>query len=214
MLSLGSSHVLLAGITQNPTREITLLLWDLQYSVLLASQTLPIPSALSQSNENTIKFNLVVANASQALLVLTPNVPSSHRKSQASTSSPSRSSVLVVPFTVPATSTIANAMGRASSGAKWFAQPNASASLAPPNQAKYDQARMKLLDTMRSAMGQNRPQAASVAFFEWEKREKAASEKVEIGGSEGTKGGTSSYNGKSVSTTNNDQVILLIAIPK
>jgi hypothetical protein len=213
LLSLGSSHVLLAGITQNPTREITLLLWDLQYSVLLASQTLPIPSALSQSNENTIKFNLVVANASQALLVLTPNVPSSHRKSQASTSSPSRSSVLVVPFTAPATSTIANAMGRASSGAKWFAQPNTSASPAP-NQAKYDPARMKLLDTMRSAMGQNRPQAASVAFFEWEKREKAANEKVEIGGSESTKGGTSSYNGKSVSTTNNDQVILLIAIPK
>jgi hypothetical protein len=85
----------------------------------------------------------------------------------------SRSSVLVLPFTVPQTSSIANAMGRGAAGTKWIAQDavDSRTGLAP---APYDAARTKVLTTMRAAMEKNLPQAANVAFFEWEKRERAA----------------------------------------
>lgn len=38
----------------------------------------------------------------------------------------------------------------------------------------YDASRVKVLTTMRAAMEKNLPEAANVAFFEWEKRERAA----------------------------------------
>ncbi|KAF9461998.1 hypothetical protein BDZ94DRAFT_1262189 [Collybia nuda] len=169
LLSLGSSHVLLTAVSKSPA-EIVLLLWDLQYSVLLAYNTLPIPSSLTESNDATIKLTLVHTLNSQAILLLSPTSPDGGRKLQTSTS---RSSVLVVPFTVPATSTIANAMGRASFGAKWIDQGTASSSksLSPPT---HDPVRSKVLATMTTAMQQNLPQAANVAFFEWEKRETVA----------------------------------------
>jgi hypothetical protein len=46
-IALTSSHVLLAGISLS--QVIILLLWDLQFSVLLASHSLSIPSTLSFS---------------------------------------------------------------------------------------------------------------------------------------------------------------------
>lgn len=173
LLSLGSSHVLLAAVSKSPTAEIVLLLWDLQYSVLLASNTLPIPSSLAQSKDVTIKLTLIQTSSSQAILLLSPSSSSHSRKSQTSAS---RSSVLVVPFTVPAISTIANAMGRGFVGAKWIelVASSSSTSLSPP---AHDVARNKVLATMTTAMQQNLPQAANVAFFEWEKREKAAATK-------------------------------------
>ncbi|RDB20161.1 hypothetical protein Hypma_012958 [Hypsizygus marmoreus] len=169
LLSLGSSHVLLSALTNSPTPEIVLLLWDLQYSVLLASQTLPVPSTLSQSKDVTIKMTLVPATSSQALFVLSSQTSSSTRKSQAP---PSRSSILVVPFSCPETSTIANAMGQVSASARWM-EPVTSDS-APLPVPSDDPARTKMLATMQAAMEKNLPQAANVAFFEWEKRESKA----------------------------------------
>ncbi|KAG6861980.1 hypothetical protein C0995_009164 [Termitomyces sp. Mi166 len=180
LLSLGSSHVLLSALTDSSAPEIVLLLWDLQYSVLLASQSLPIPSTLSQVKDVTVKLTLVPASSSQALLVLSAHTTDAGRKIEGTSL---RSSVLVVPFTCPAKSTIANALGQASSGAKWIAQ-TASSSVAIPS---HDPAKAKVLSTMRAAMEKNLPQAANVAFFEWEKREsKAASEasKNEAGSSQ------------------------------
>ncbi|KAG6916470.1 hypothetical protein DXG01_006664 [Tephrocybe rancida] len=165
LLSLGSSHVLLSALTASPTPEIVLLLWDLQYSVLLASQAFPIPSTLAQATGTTVKLTLVPTSGSQVLLVLSPHTSG---KSQGT---PSRSTVLVVPFTCPETSTIANAMGRASSGAKWIHQV---ATTSSPGVSPHDPTRTKVLSTMRTAMEKNLPQAANVAFFEWEKRESKA----------------------------------------
>lgn len=170
LLSLGSSHVLLSALTDTLAPEIVLLLWDLQYSVLLASQSLPIPSTLSQAKDVTMTLKLAPASSSQALLVLSAHTADAKHKSDGT---PLRSSVLVVPFTCPETSTIANALGQASSGARWMAQA-ASSSIASPS---HDPSRTKVLATMRTAMEKNLPQAANVAFFEWEKREsKAAAE--------------------------------------
>ncbi|KAG6900424.1 hypothetical protein C0993_010812 [Termitomyces sp. T159_Od127] len=170
LLSLGSSHVLLSALTDGTAPEIVLLLWDLQYSVLLASQSLPIPSTLSQAKDVIVKLKLAPASSSQALLVLSAHTADAKRKSEGA---PLRSSVLVVPFTCPETSTIANALGQASSGARWMAQA-ASSSLTAPS---HDPSRTKVLSAMRTAMEKNLPQAANASFFEWEKREsKAAAE--------------------------------------
>ncbi len=114
LLALTSSHVLLAAVA---AREITILLWDVQFSVLLASHTLSIPSILSAS---TLHIRLVqgVQNESkdhtqvlgQAILIL-----SSETGDKKTTSL-----LLVVPYSVPTASTIAGAMGRGSAGKKWL----------------------------------------------------------------------------------------------
>lgn len=173
MLSINSSLVLLAGITDSSTPEIALHVWDLQYSVLLTSHAIPIPSTLTQSKEVSISLNLVATTTSQALLVLSSNNANPERKSQGS---PSRSSVLIVPYSVPITSTISNAMGRASAAAKWLTSSSSSAAAGQPSQ---DAPYAKLLATMRTAMDQNKPQAANSAFFDWEKREMEKAQKAQ-----------------------------------
>jgi len=163
LLSLGSSFVLLAGITTHAP-ELVLLLWDLQYSVVLASHSLPIPPYLSYNKEG-VNLSLAPASSSQALLVLTPQSP----KPQ----STSRSSVLVVPFTAPLKSTIANAIGRASSGIKWLVQSE-SVGERPIQELSID--RREVLKKMRTAIEQNWPEAADTAFFDWYERRKSAME--------------------------------------
>lgn len=167
ILSCGSSLVLLAGIIKSPTREIVLLLWDLQYSVLLASQTFSLPSQ-SSNDKTPIVLELVEGSASQILLLVSPS-----RKSL-EIANALRSSILVVPVTAPPTSTIANAMGRASAGAQWLASESGTSTSvadAKPDSSSFDTAQKKLLVEMQSAVEQNRPQAANATFFEWRKRQ-------------------------------------------
>jgi hypothetical protein len=164
LLSLGSTFILLAGLTRSPTREIVFLIWDLKYSVLLASQTMPIPSTLSQADKEGLTLELVAAGSGQAMLVITPNTHPI--KSPPEVSSSLRSTALVVPFTVPAASTIANAMGLASRGAKWLVQDESSPSMS----SELDAIQVTLLQSMRKMVEQNRPDGASTAFFEWGKK--------------------------------------------
>ncbi|KAK0461635.1 uncharacterized protein EV420DRAFT_1639932 [Desarmillaria tabescens] len=152
ILALTSSHVLFAGITPNPDRKIVLLLWDLRFSVVLASHSLSIPSG----SEDKTALSLISAS-SEALLIVSPG-------SSEKVKSTSRSSVLVVPYTVPPTSTIANAMGRAASAAPWLAKR--------PSTSQLDRPQETLLSEMRSAMEQGRPQSASMLFTKWEKKSK------------------------------------------
>ncbi|ESK81645.1 rna binding protein [Moniliophthora roreri MCA 2997] len=160
IISLGSSHVLIAGLTKD--RDIALLLWDLQFSVLLASRTIPLPSTLSSDK---IAFQLADAmTSSSVLLVLSPQMPSSDRRKSSSSAS---ATVLVVPVVVPPTSSIINAMGRAAGGAAWLAKEEGVGPSAEP----YDAGRKKVIADMRSAMNSSRPQNANDAFFTWEKRE-------------------------------------------
>ncbi|KAJ7273087.1 hypothetical protein C8J57DRAFT_1128769 [Mycena rebaudengoi] len=161
LIGLNTSLVLLAAITSSPARSIVLLLWDLQYSVLLASHVLAIPSALSHLPQLSLTLRLVNATSPQALLILSP----ASADAQAKTTS--RSSILVVPLTVPETSTIGNAMGRASAGAQWLVPSPAADTLGPE--------RAKVLATVQVALSKNEPQTAETAFFEWEKREQQQS---------------------------------------
>jgi gephyrin len=166
-MALSESHVLLAALTKQPTPEIVLLVWDLQYSVLLASHLMVVPSTLFYSKDAGIKLDLVpAASSSQALLVLSPS--SSSKTTE--TTSP-RSTVLVVPLAVPATSTIANAMGRANDGLPWLAQSNPAPSTTSP--ADDEAGHEKLLRAMRTALEQNNEKMANEAFFKWERDEVA-----------------------------------------
>ncbi|KDQ29589.1 hypothetical protein PLEOSDRAFT_1103600 [Pleurotus ostreatus PC15] len=171
LLSLGSSHVLLAGITAGSTREIVLLLWDVQYSVLLASHSLPIPSTISQSKDVAIRLQLSLAK-SHALLVLSPYLASTTRKSLPGPSA-LRSSVLAVPFTVPAVSTIANAMGRGASGDRWLKKQSSDDGI------QLGEARSQVLESMRYAVEKGQLKAVNDVFFEWVNKQKASGESID-----------------------------------
>ncbi|KAJ3884999.1 hypothetical protein GG344DRAFT_59887 [Lentinula edodes] len=161
ILALGSSHVLLAGLTGSTSnREVVLLFWDLSFSVLLASRTLPLPPYIT--NEK-VSITLVGAlSSSNVLLLVSPtSVISGRRQSQGQSSS--SSSVWVVPVTVPPSSSIANAIGRAAAAMPWLAVSDAQGD-------SHDAVRTKLVNEMRSAMDRNQPENANNAFFEWEKQ--------------------------------------------
>jgi hypothetical protein len=154
-LSLGSSLVLFCGgVLQS--QDLLLLLWDLRYSVVLASHRFPIPGNLSISKG--ISLDLVPGLDALVLLSVSPGLPDKSSKIS--------SAVFVVPVTVPVTSTIANAMGRASSSARWLAKAHVLLN-GQALDASFDPNRRELLDKLRSAIRQNRPEAADFAFFEW-----------------------------------------------
>ena len=156
LLSLGSSLVLLCGgIVQS--QDLILLLWDLRFSVVLASHRLPIPAKLS-TPKGRMYLELIPAIDTLALLSISSGPLDKAFKAF--------STILVIPVTVPGTSTIANAMGRASSSAKWLAKPEALPN-SPAVSGPHDPDRRDLLDKLKTAIQQNRPEAADSAFFEW-----------------------------------------------
>lgn len=111
---------------------------------------------------------------SQALLVvslssLSINRSKSKSKSRSGTAA---TTIFVVPYVVPQTSTIANAMGRAGASAQWIASQEDDE---PTNEtgdgvmySGMDTSRREVLKEMRDAIEAKRPQAANDAFFRWE----------------------------------------------
>ena len=160
-LSLGSSHVLLAGVTSGASPELALLLWDLQYGVLLASRTLTIPASLNRSKKRGIDVQLASASGrtQQALLILgaKPAVGaangSSAREDGTSNDVTQRSCILMVPYTVPATSTVANALGRAAAGEKWL---NKTASIEKSSRSNLDSEQAKCIKAIHAGLEQKR----------------------------------------------------------
>ncbi len=191
LLPLTSTHVLLAGISPSST-EIVIHIWDLQYSVLLVSHTLSIPSSLSSFSPQTISISLLpslpAASSqaalidSQALLVISS---SSLSTSKSKSKSRSRSgavatAVFAVPYVVPRVSTIANAMGRASVSAKWIAPREDGERNETDDDVMYsgmDKSRKEVLKEMSDAMEGKRPQAANDAFFKWENNQSQPTDK-------------------------------------
>jgi hypothetical protein len=132
---------------------------------MLATHTILIPSTLSQADKRGLTLELVATSTTQAMLTLTPT-PHPIKNTAPEASSSLRSTVLIVPFTVPAASTIANAMGLASHSAKWLLQSESSL----PAYSGLDATQVALLQSMRAMIQQNRPEGASTAFFEWSKK--------------------------------------------
>lgn len=147
LLSLGTSIVLLSTISPK-TGGIVLLMWDLQYSVVLSQQNLPIPDV--KLDKTSLK--LVSASDSQVLLLISPPHPA-------------KSTVYVVPCIAPAVSTIANAMGRASSAVPWLKGSLLS-------KAELTDSESQMLAKMKK--GGDGPKK-SQAFFDWVKSDSSAS---------------------------------------
>ena len=170
ILSLGSSFVVLcSGISKS--QDLVLLLWDLRYSVVLASHRFSIPAKLSTLKGN-VSLGLIPASNSLALLSVSSGLVNKSPKTS--------SAVLAVPVTAPAISTIANAMGRASSSAQWLAKSEALSNGHVPH-APFDS---DLLDKLKAALRQNHPEAADSAFFEWLERRSSSSATVDTQNSE------------------------------
>ncbi|KAL5527470.1 hypothetical protein ACEPAG_6261 [Sanghuangporus baumii] len=151
LLNLGSSFVLLASTT---SKEIALLLWDIQYGVLLHSTILTIPSTLD-SPPNGVSIRLEKGAGSQALLILSPISAGTKSNTQL------RSSVLVVPFSVPERSTIASALGKADLGAKWLVTESSRQEEEDVHGAEI------MLTQLKEAVDNSRTKEADEIFFGW-----------------------------------------------
>lgn len=178
ILSLGSSHVLLAGITSGPSPELALLLWDLQYSVVLTSRLVPIPSSLQRTKKQGIRIRLAgtSSNAQQVFLILSPKPLASLVNGTSGAQAPSddasqRSSILVVPLVVPSTSSVANAIGRAAAGERWL---SAGGQTRQTTVTTLEGTQNKLLRMMRSAMEQKRVEAVDETYFAWVTKNESA----------------------------------------
>ncbi|KAF9266181.1 hypothetical protein L218DRAFT_956557 [Marasmius fiardii PR-910] len=171
IIALTSFHVLFAGFTgASSNREIALLLWDLQYCVLLASRIIPIPTNLTS---NSLTLRLVDSMSSSNVLLLLSPSPSAPERRKSSGGTSATSTILVVPIVVPPSSSIANAVGRAAAGITWLAKDEVSEGVNVNGESPYDSTRKKVVFDMRAAIEHSRPQSASDAFFAWEKRELA-----------------------------------------
>ncbi|KAF7305181.1 hypothetical protein MKEN_01233300 [Mycena kentingensis (nom. inval.)] len=151
VVALNTSLVLLAAVT-SASRSIVLLLWDLQYSVLIASHTFTIPSTLSALPKLSVTLGITSsANSPQALLVIAPPTTNAAPPKSA------RSSIFSVPLTFPKSSSLGNAIGRADAGRQWL-------ELDAPEETSQN----KVLTSVKKALGKKDPTAAEEAFFAWE----------------------------------------------
>lgn len=162
VISVGSSFVLLAGISGDDPPEVVLLLWDIQYSVVLATQKFGVPSTLSYSPKSPLTLELVPTSKSHALLVLSPGIAAPSERMASAV--PRRSTVLVVPLGIPRASTIALAMGKARDTQKWLRNTHTTG-------RGEDTGRRQVVQSVRQALEQSRPQAAETAFFAWVEQE-------------------------------------------
>ncbi|KAF8805835.1 hypothetical protein BYT27DRAFT_7191996 [Phlegmacium glaucopus] len=169
-LALTSSHVLLAGIS-SLSQEIVLLLWDLQFSVLLASNTHHMPSSLSSfplhiqlilGPQTVTKTRTQVTG--QALLIIS-SLPRKEENEKAGTEYKSTTKIFVVPYTVPSTSTVSAALGLGGASENWLRGSDEQYSSVKPTAAETSRA--KLLSTIRSAVEGGQGQAATAAFMKW-----------------------------------------------
>ncbi|KDQ64213.1 hypothetical protein JAAARDRAFT_219567 [Jaapia argillacea MUCL 33604] len=147
ILSLTSSHTLLTSLSPSSS-HLTILIWDLRYGVLLTSHTLSVPATLGKA----VKVEVGDAGNGQVVLVLTPL---GREKKE-------RSSVLVLPYTCPDTSTIAGVLGKASLGQKYLDVPTTTA-----GGGGLDINQQKLLEKIQKSLDQKDPSAAASAFFTW-----------------------------------------------
>lgn len=161
-------------MTASPSAELVFLLWDLQYSVLLASRTMSLSSSIQRSKKQGIKLQLSGSSGAvqQAFLVLSPTANGEAESSTGDAAQ--RSSILVVPLVVPQTSTLANAIGRASAAEQWLAPAPSPSTQAASSSSGMDGAQAKVLRVMRTAMEQKRVEAADDAFFAWVAQQEGA----------------------------------------
>ncbi|KAG8820938.1 hypothetical protein FRC17_009978 [Serendipita sp. 399] len=164
LLCLGSTHILLAGVTRD-AGDIAILLWDVQYSVLLSEHRLPTPSNLSSLARETLRLQLIHCNDAQSLLIITPDL-SLNRPSQLPAGA--KSNVLLIPHTVPQKSSLANVIGKADAGKAWLAP------LEDDKPDVLDEQRESILRALSEALQAGNVEATDTIFFDWVTEQTAA----------------------------------------
>ncbi|KAH7912953.1 hypothetical protein BJ138DRAFT_1003417 [Hygrophoropsis aurantiaca] len=158
LLSLGQSLVLLAASMKAAPSEVALLLWDLQFGVVVASNTIAIPPPLSHIKVANLHITLTSTDRNQVLLTLSP-------KKTPDKSKTFRSSVYVIPLASNIKTSLAQAMGKAASTKQWLTNPiGGSKSL---GEKDSDDGRASLIRTISSFLSRNKCQLADNAFFKW-----------------------------------------------
>lgn len=154
--SITSFFVLLACIEASTNLHFTLL--DLRFSVVLATQTFPLPSNLTIGPKNSFQVKLVTARQTEVVIRVSP--------SKVSGATSPRSTVFILPITVSRSSSIALAMGKASGAQVW--PPKTKVIL-----SQEDRARQGLLGRIEAAIKKGMPQKADAIFFTWVEGETA-----------------------------------------
>ncbi|KAF8559460.1 hypothetical protein OG21DRAFT_737554 [Imleria badia] len=147
VVSLGTSLVFLAASVEG-TAEISLQIWDLSYGVLLAAQSMPVPSAIPSPH-----LSLTVGDEGQVLLTVSPS--SMHEKYI----SPKRSSVHIVPVHARLKSNIAAALGKTALTSEWL--------ISKTSQEEEDGESAKIISDVRAFLGKKNAQKAEQAFLKW-----------------------------------------------
>ncbi|KZT42935.1 hypothetical protein SISSUDRAFT_1125184 [Sistotremastrum suecicum HHB10207 ss-3] len=151
--AMTSSHVAMA-VTSHSSPEIDLLVWDVRYSVVLASHKIHIPSNLTTESKHVTTS--LTCTPTQCILIL-----SSNTSTKSKSASQARSTAFIVPVVLPAESTISNAMGRRNATSKWLRQPDDDSSniTSDPHE--------DVVGRVRVALEQNVPERANEIFMEW-----------------------------------------------
>jgi hypothetical protein len=166
ILALTSSHLLVAGITRKDP-SIALLLWDTRLSTLLTERKHSIPTSLSSVAPEEIRLQLVSSNDRQSLLI----VNSQRSVTATDSSSSSKAIIYIIPHNVPATSSLANAIGKAQATNNWLAPAPK-----PPQPQSTDpdeEKREEILQEIIEALNAGDVEQADRIFFDWEAAEKA-----------------------------------------
>ena len=156
--ALTSSHVLLASITSSQPPEIIFLLWDVQYSVLLTERRHPLPPYLSGLSLDNLQLTLSIASKSLALLVVRPYITKAEKEKQLATGV--KSLVLSIPYSVPESSSLKNALGKAPFTQKWISSSKG-------GMPAYHGAAQDILKKLEQTLKDGHIEKAEEAFFEW-----------------------------------------------
>lgn len=159
LLCLGSTHVLVIGVTKTDS-DIAILLWDVKYSVILAQRRITIPNNLSSISPKQVLLQAIPCNESQSILLIYPSMSRARSKSP---TTGLKSVVMILPHTVPPMSSLANAIGKASSAEAWLKSGDAQAL----EVSGIDEARKDILQRMAEAFQNGTAEDSDRVFFEW-----------------------------------------------
>ncbi|GJJ07329.1 hypothetical protein Clacol_001530 [Clathrus columnatus] len=155
LTSITSSFVLIACV--EGSSNLHLALWDIRYSVVLATQQFALPSNLITGLKTAPQINLVVATQTEVLVLVSPPTDSEALSS-------SRSAIFVFPVNIPASSSIALAMGKALDAPVWLLNTKG-----PP--IREEGRRQDLLNRIHDAINNGSPHEADSMFFTWVEEE-------------------------------------------
>jgi hypothetical protein len=159
LLCLGSTHVLVIGVTKSDS-DIAMLLWDIKYSVILTQRRITIPNNLSSVSPKQVLLQAIPCNESQSILLV---YSSTSRAQSKSSTTGLKSVVMILPHTVPPTSSLANAIGKASNAEAWLKSSDAQAL----EVNGIDEDRRDILQRMSEAFQNGTAEDSDRVFFEW-----------------------------------------------